>query len=244
MPRGNRRSGCPSLLIDQTFRAHRGRNDGHTGGHRFVDLQPRAAADAERHNRYGGAPEIAPDIRYRARHDHAGIAFAQLFDFRRRPSSRYCNGTSGTPLPNEGQNFLGEPPDAIDIRQPVHRPREYQVRNRFRVCNRPEVFEVYAGGDIGNPLDLKSLAKALRVHGGNRDHVGRAAARPPLILEHALRLLPEIDSEERVRRVLQMPLPDGGLDVVLKQHPLPEVRNIRHRRQKIAHHGVEFFSTD
>ncbi len=51
-----------AVFDGEAFGADRGGDDGGAGGHGLVDFEPRAAADAEGHDRDGGVPKIGADV--------------------------------------------------------------------------------------------------------------------------------------------------------------------------------------
>src|SRR5262249_11387348 len=118
-------------------------------GHRLVDLQARAPADAQRHHADGTAFEVRAHVGDGASDLDRGIARGELAHGRRWRSADHGEARSGYALLDAPENLTREPANGVVVRHPVHGADENQLAAVWWPRPRgTEILEIDAGRNI------------------------------------------------------------------------------------------------
>src|SRR4029077_18530036 len=101
-----------------------------------------------------------------------------------------------------------------------------------------------ASRDFRNPRDTEKFAHLIGILRRYRHDMAGRAAGTLLVFIHQLRLPLQIHPAQRIARMLDMPAPDDGLHIVLKEQAAIRIWKIRGGWKKIDHGPVEALFAD
>ncbi len=228
----------------EAFRADGRGNDRAAHRHRFVNLETRAAADAERHDRQRRPGDVRPDVLHAARHFDGRVLLREAPHGRGRVAADDGDRDARLQLPKAGEHLAAEVEGGILVRQPVHRAREDEAEGiRLHGSRRGEVLGVHARRDhvnrrAGGAAVEAHEGLAVRVRDG-KDRV-EASKRSLFEGEHAAPLRAQQRAPPRAARRLGVPPPDLGFNVVGEEHRRARdgPGHVHGRHEKIADESV------
>ena len=202
----------------QAFHADRRRDDRTAHRHGLEHFQACAPADAQRNDERRGTRDVRPDVAHEVG-EVPGVA--ALLGATHQVGGRTAADDDhvGVRLLAHDQrpDFVHEVAEAVDVRQPVHRPRKHdglRGARRFRL----EVVEVDAGRDHFHVLRAVVLLELRLVALRDCDDAVEGRQRVALELFDLAELAAPQRAQQRIARDRQMTLEDLRFDVVREQH--------------------------
>src|SRR5713226_6945949 len=183
---------------------------------RLEDLEPRAAADAERHHVHLGLGDAGAHVFHRPGDAHPGCCRGRPQRLR-RVSSDHRERDLGLLPADERKRGLEEAEDAVLVGVPVHRPAEDERGTALADLLRREVIDVDAGrhgADLGRG---RSGGQGLAVGFRHRQGPSRPRARTGLVPAHLAPLEREQSAAPEAAFAVAEALPDLMLHVVLEE---------------------------
>src|SRR5581483_4801749 len=167
----------PPVIHGQPFGTNRSGDNGFFHGHRLINFDPRAPADAERDDVSSRAFHMGSDVLDAPGDDNRRVTLAQFQQAGERASPDHGQSHFRYGLPDAREDLFGEILNRVLVRQPVHRAGEDQVVTiRFDLSARAEEFSIHSGRDIGHVTHAVIAPHRVAISGRNCDHLIEAVA--------------------------------------------------------------------